>query len=602
MIRFEELTAPIPAPANLLPTGLPDLIPGLQQEGTLRSVLYQLKPVNPASSDPDASIGALGIAEFQTDALSQDPFSALVPSLPADDADLAAQITLGPRIPDPELLVPSALPEPQLRITPRAPLADIGIIDAGICFWNPTFWNEVAGVKVSRFASFGGLKLSAQQITHDRMTREKIEQLLEKTETEIRDDLAKAFPGSVYSDTAPAPLFPANRLAHGTAMAELVTSSALAINNLHGLELPISVLRDLTGGLMSAVLEMALRAMIEQMIETAKEQKQARSMVILMAFGFTGGPLNGTSKILEGMNKVLDSYRSKGHQVTLVLPIGNHLQDRLHAHLEDNQDVIWRIQPDDHSANTVELIHPQTAELHLAAPNGDYVRIPSEKEGLHRIVHDDTPVGACWTTVNQLDSSMQTRIALLPTAISRPNVPFAQPGQWHLKCKRGHADLWILRDERGFEPDPFHPTRASWFEDTNYREKDDTGEPARTDAPLIPNRPNPVVKRQGSASVLASSQNDSVLVVTAEEDDGKLAYYASLLPQGKMQANNGHAIVKTSLSQNARPEHAPIGPFVGRAVLGNGGPDRFRVLGTSLAAALAAGTLAAQLSGSEVGQ
>jgi hypothetical protein len=104
-----------------------------------------------------------------------------------------------------------------------------------------------------------------------------------------------------------------------------------------------------------------------------------------------------------------------------------------------------------------------------------------------------------------------------------------------------------------------------------------------------------VVLRDGSASVLASSRQDGIAIVPAVEASGKPAFYASLLPDSTSNGS-GPQVHEISLSGADDADHDPIGPFVGRAVLGNAGPDRFRAMGTSLAAALYAGQLASTLS------
>jgi len=78
-----------------------------------------------------------------------------------------------------------------------------------------------------------------------------------------------------------------------------------------------------------------------------------------------------------------------------------------------------------------------------------------------------------------------------------------------------------------------------------------------------------------------------VTVVTAQEEDGRAAYYAGHLAPGAPAPQT--LKLSVGLGPGVAKEIAPIGPFDGRAVLGNAGPQRFRALGTSMAAALLAG-------------
>ena len=224
----------------------------------------------------------------------------------------------------------------------------------------------------------------------------------------------------------------------------------------------------------------------------------------------------------------------------------------------------------------------------LAAPNGAPVPLP-EEPGLYRLYLDDVAIGAVWS--ERIDRTRyRTRVSLVPTATRRIGAPVAPFGYWSIASEQDDVALWILRDDTGFEADPFQPKRPSWFDDVHYIERDAAGEPARTDDPIIPGAPQSVVRREGSASVLASSRHEAITVVTALEEDLRPAFYASLFPEGR------EADFALRLSdQNPDLVHSdanPIGPFLGRAVLGNATPDRFRGLGTSMAAALKAGELA----------
>ncbi|MEM9853300.1 MAG: hypothetical protein AAF841_02500, partial [Pseudomonadota bacterium] len=152
------------------------------------------------------------------------------------------------------------------------------------------------------------------------------------------------------------------------------------------------------------------------------------------------------------------------------------------------------------------------------------------------------------------------------------------------------ADLWVLRDHTGFEGDPGKPFRSSWFDDAGYRGADALGYPALDDALNVSGARLSSVSRTGTASVLATSLAPGFVTVTANVG-GALAPYAGQLGTG------GTASASTDLAapaakgtpRNQLPRHARDG----RAVLGNGGPQRFRAAGTSLAAAIETGRIAA---------
>ncbi len=585
MLRFEYLTGPDPAPRNLLPAGLPDMIVGLADPDTVANVYFR-----------DSS-GSLFIEEFDPKPTAAAPFSDLWPAIDASGqvADRAAPIFLGPRV-SRSGQVGSSIPVALSGKAdpPKPDDVEIGLIDAGIAFWNPAFADSASDTSC-RFASFGALKLRDKQFVSGALTPNEIAEYCARPDAANRQALAAKYPQSVYGDRARWPLVRPEGLAHGTAMTDMVLSTAPRTARLHGLELPVSVLRDLSGGQMGAIMEIAVRALVEQVRERRKQADKKHGagfrLVIIMAFGFTGGPLDGTSDILSGLEQALTDYNSCGLDIELVLPIGNQLQDQLHARLTGGQSVGWRILPDDHSANTVEIICPKgQGGLKLAPPGHDFVDIP-DKRGLARIEVSGSPIGALWSE-DISGNRVRTRITLVPTAASRPQAPVAPFGKWRICSAESDADIWILRDETGFEADPFQPSRPSWFEDRRYSPTDNIGMPAHEDRPIRPGDPLSVIRRDGSASVLASSGHNKIHVVTAVLKDGQPAPYASQLPKGQVA---DHAVSLSDMNPSgALYDMQPIGPFVGRAVLGNGGPDRFRAAGTSLAAARLAGEIAAR--------
>ena len=343
---------------------------------------------------------------------------------------------------------------------------------------------------------------------------------------------------------------------------------------------------------MAGVVEVALRSLVDQVIarreaEAGGTEPNNLRLVVLMAFAFTGGPLDGSSTILEPIKSLIDTYAAANVLIELVLPIGNHRQDQLHASLNPGNFVGWRILPDDHSANTLEVIqNANGATLSISEPQGTFVPVPLDT-GLFRMKLDGESVGSVWTEAIS-GNRLRTRISLASTGTIQTGAPIAPFGRWRITTSSSNVKLWVLRDETGFEADPSQPSRASWLEDKHYRKKDDKGEPNRVDEGHFTTTALSSVSRVGSASVLAASAqgNPNIVVVTALEDDDRPAFYAGVLP-------GAAADFETKLSDpDIDPDMNPIGPFIGRAVLGNAGKNRFRGLGTSMAAAIKAGELA----------
>jgi|GEM_PF-3679752 len=381
MIEFAQIAPPEADLINLLPAGLLTILPGFVAEGETPTVLYR------------DSQGTLFIEEYAVSNDVERPFENVLsavnaPRLEKNLAEIvsAGFLGLGPVVPivNEREGERGALALPTDKDLPQGTMleTEVGIIDAGIAFWNPAFRDSEGQ---SRFKTVGALSL-----------------------------IDKSFASSP-------PLMPDD--------VHLFQSRPDAENR-----------RDL------AELLVPFRA------------------VILLAFAFTGGPLDGSADVLSGMEEVLDVYSERQYNIELILPVGNHLQDQLHAVLEPESQVGWRVLPDDHSANTVEILHGgDPSHIGLTTPGGVQVQLPAAA-GLYRMHLDGRDVGAVWTR-DRDDGSWNSRISLAPSASRVRGRPTAPCGRWTMSTADTDALCWVLRDETGFEADPFEPARASWLED-----------------------------------------------------------------------------------------------------------------------------------------
>lgn len=568
MITLKPVSGPDPQPANLLPAGLAD-VTGME-DGRQPTVLYRDR----ATGD------LLSVRVPGSDTAGQAVLPGLAETLTGWDG--VTPVVLGPRsarskarIED-RLLLPAQRASALIVDGARLPPPEVGIIDAGIAFWNPAFREDGCG---SRFDSFGALNLVGEGAALlETLTADDIARLMTLPDGAVREELGQRFPASVFAERGRNPLFRADGLAHRTAMTDLVLSEADEAARLHGMELPVSVLRDLTGGQMAGIMDVALRAVVRQAFP---ETGTGGAMVVLMAFGFTGGPQDGSADILKGLEQALEDFAGRGIEVTLVLPVGNHLQDRVHAVVPARGQVAWRIQPDDFSANTLEIYHaPGGVASRMLLPDATAFNLP-QTPFLGALDLNDKAIGGVWTVATE-DGGLRTRITLSPTASRVAGDMSAPFGRWVLRAGETDLSVWILRDETGFEADPTAPARASWLEDDDYARTDALGNPALTDA--VPS----IVRRAGTASILATSLSDRILRISAHVGGHGPAPYASLPSPGPVPAFETVDLAEqkgASVALNMRP----LGPGGQRAVLGNGGPARFRAAGTSLAAALAVG-------------
>lgn len=587
MLTFEDISNPSHVPANLLPAGVPELLaPPAAGQPVVTRLLYQ-------------QVNAAGTGAFAVDHLAE-PLATLM----AEDRLAQAIVDMGGDPSEPSFLagrgaaaasgssaLAQALPPSRTGQADQG-VAEMAVLDAGIAFWNPAFTDPNGQ---SRFATFSGLRLQAGQVVGPQvLTAQQLSDMVARGHSipgdrENRRQLAILMPSSVY---APGPkgrdLFPPDEMAHGTAMSEMILSTAPADARLHGMELPQDVVRDLTGGLMTGVLVPAVRALIDQVIAARSDTKPFR-MVMLVAFGFLGGPQEGMgvpAPLVSALSALLASYRNIGVDVEMVVPMGNHLQDQAHARLTAGRSVGWRIQPDDHSANTLELIYQgRPARLRLTAPDGSKLKLRRKRAALGRILYQGRAIGAVWD--EPLGRGMwRTRISLTPSATRNTGLSHAPFGRWQVKLRKGRAvQTWVLRDEVGFDPDPSAPSRRSWLEDGVRPLRDPLGYPFLNDnaAPA-----GALVLRDGSASLLATHQQAQITSVGAQ-------WSAKPDPTTAQSWYSGNALNGmppdqwADLSYGAQSEYRSIGPFGRRAVLGNGSPRRYRAAGTSLAAALVAG-------------
>ncbi|TFL19347.1 hypothetical protein [Jannaschia formosa] len=478
---------------------------------------------------------------------------------------------------------PLSVALPKTRPTAPAPdaPAEIALIDAGIAFWNPGFLElEICSVGHLAPSGFGGIQ---------QLTRAEIDTAVARGGTQEGDRtnrlmLAAAFPGSVHSNPpGRAPLVRPGRPAHGTAMLDAIGRKAPQGARVHALELPRAVLRDSTGIRMRTVLPLALAAVAGMAARAAGPTAPLR-LVVLLAYGFPGGPQRGADPgFLRAVSEVIEALAARNIALELVLPTGNHLQGRGVAHLPApapgaaRPPLTWRTLPGDHSNNRLELFHdPGAPELTLTAPDGARLT-RGEGETFALIRSDDHVVGLVYTQPAS-DTIWRTEVILSGSAArrDRPGAPF---GAWTLGLGgEGEARAYVRRDDSGYMDDRAAPFRPSWLEDPAYRARDARGLPGADDA----DHPDSLVRRAGTVSVLCTGEDARLHPVGARWEGG---------------GESGPSIYAgLAASPGTTPETEAVdgpGPFIGMPLRGDGSTRLFRLSGTSVAAALRTGAKAA---------
>ena len=475
----------------------------------------------------------------------------------------------------------------------------IGVVDTGIAFWNDVFAVEDRPA----FEDVGGMVLEGEADGdsplrwrgHDAVRRDGID-----APSGIRDRAARAAMGRALPRTAfgprgdGGPVLPASAPAHGTAMAALVQEGLRRAGHdgpipMLGLELPQRVLTDAAGSMLAATLDLAVCGLVER----AREMGAAR-VVVLAAFAFTG-PQDAPPAVLRRLKRAFDTYADAGIAVDLVMPVGNHLHDRIHAWVRDaasygGPQLQWRLRPDDHSDNTIDAILPDTrpARIEILAPGsapGTEAVADLEPGGLWTLRRDGEVVGAVWASelpgADAKDGRLRVRVSLAPTAQAATagvRLPRATAGRWRIGFPRHESvEAWVLRDDAPFDDPRLAPRRQSWFDDPLYQASSAIGVPSIADR----DRPRGPVRRNGTRSPLAHTpvHDATALWRSSAGGVGGPAIYAGLGAGGD---SGGRAVVVDG-----------PGPKGGIATVANGTPRRFRVSGTSAAAAIAAGMMAA---------
>ncbi len=442
----------------------------------------------------------------------------------------------------------------------------IAIIDLGIAFWNPAF----------RDATSQPLFRSVTQIDFDAQGNSTVGRLPVGTsisslcqdadklfgQTLVIQKLAATFKGGLFA-AEPDP----DAFRHGTAVADIASGPGIKTDDMFAIELPYVALTDYGGDTLQLVLHVALSVAVFQALHD-----QSTPLVIALPFGFPGGPQDGSHPIAEVTGAIMafaNLIFSKG--VHLILPAGNHLQDRCHAVLTPAApDIIWRIAPDDFSTNCVEfcLYKSDKPTVTLTSPDGKSCTICLNADQYTDILCGTTIIGGVHRWPDRRGWT-KLRIALAPTAW-RPNCPAPAPfGDWKLGVVADvDAQLWILRDDADRVAQQGSPHRPSVFFDPAYRERDTNGSYCLDDSTTGK------LRRSGTASVLTTAQHQTT--AQANERIGgtdRQAFYSGRASAGE--------IFQSALVDDGWESR-------GVAALGNGTPRIFSVSGTSAAAAILA--------------
>ncbi|MEP5153948.1 hypothetical protein [Planktotalea sp.] len=373
--------------------------------------------------------------------------------------------------------------------------AAIGIIDSGIGYLHPNFWDANQD---TRFAGILRQSLPA----HD--TADEISSGEALTPAEINADIARLASASedeIYSERNAELHGPLTRhemrqlVTHGTAMLDLAAGMDPTGNDLKGMRnipilavsLPPEAFEDTSGVRMQIHVIQGLRWMIYR----AFAENLCDELVVNISLGVVAGPKNGGSFLEQQMKREIERVTAHFNGVKtleLVFAFGNAHEDRLVARAalagSQSNEVQLCLQPDDRTANYVELrltdlseqSKPKRIEVTLTAPDGSS-QTQTVRKGRHKTLFgtEEAPIARLYNTPAReiwdgVDEPAHLTLAFAPT--NAKNGPSAVSGRWTISCRNASAKtmdltLQVQRDDSPFARNT--GARQAYFEDAKVR-------------------------------------------------------------------------------------------------------------------------------------
>jgi len=463
--------------------------------------------------------------------------------------------------------------------------ADIGIIDTGFAFWNPSFGNTLPAFSGMGFFSLG--KEDPLSVLDENEIAQVAQLAREHGDAAVHRKLAQDHDECIWAGQDGQSLLSPDSFSHGTAMAALAGKYGGKGTRLFGIELPSIAVTDPSGDVLQGILAAAIQRMV-QMIDP--EGVGDRRIVIAIPFAFLGGPHGQKNLITDQFSEAVVALSSQ-LGIEIVVPMGNHGEDQAHAVAvlgHDKLDALrLRLMPDDYSSSTVELVfEANTQGLMLTSPSGTKAFIEFST-GVHKLNRDHQVIGAIWT--RDIGNGLRrARLSFAQTAGGDGII--CDAGLWTLEfAGEGRVEAWVLRDDFQLRGPEVLPRRQARFEDPYYPpfKPQDIHELAQDHALST-------VRRDGSGSVLASS----AIYAGAESADNATPSITAVSARWAVNAKGGMSPYSGRLQ--GVPSDAVLvdtpRPGGGHLTIANGTHRKFKFSGTSAAAAIKAGEKASFVS------
>lgn len=283
-------------------------------------------------------------------------------------------------------------------------------------------------------------------------------------------------------------------------------------------------------------------------------------LVINFSFGSTGGPKGGFDALERALRELVLLRRAEGGVTELIMPSGNSFQRALNGeitgetatgHARGRFDIPWRLQPDDHTPNYLEIWFPEGADLsrssiRVADPAGTILLLREIGGDPGHVVlqsEDGGQIGQLSVEDYGLGEGRKKRrvvVILAPTEPDDPALPRAACGLWQISLnnvenvyRSGPIACRVQRDESPFAY--VRGAKQSYFDDPYDRNFEPSGRAATMDTA------GAFVRRFGSINGLASHE-EATVVGGFVSDSGRPASYsaAGQIHGSPLNAGNVH--------------------------------------------------------------
>lgn len=204
----------------------------------------------------------------------------------------------------------------------------------------------------------------------------------------------------------------------------------------HFVQLPIPTVLDTAGGSLAAYV-------LDGIHDALHQAQEGQDVIVNVSFGTHSGGHDGTSMLEGAMRELLDLYdgtdAAQGKTLHIVLPAGNshlwrcHAMGRLRGDATDARarmhQLQWKIQPDTQGESFMELWLPEDAELtlKLTAPDGStsMLKVDPTKPGfeLHETADGEKLYGAMMAPRLPTQGLHGRMVLIVVRGTTQPNAP-----------------------------------------------------------------------------------------------------------------------------------------------------------------------------------